>query len=71
MKTYLKSSTIFLLVFSFFEKTTNSCRVRRLSVRPSVRMSFVEMISFRGKSKSNEPIDLKLGLNVGRKTIHV
>ena len=26
----------FLVVFSFFEKTTYCCRARRLSVRPSV-----------------------------------
>ena len=27
---------VFLVVFSFFEKTTYCCRSRRLSVRPSV-----------------------------------
>ena len=29
----------FLVVFSFFEKTTYCCRARRLSVRPSVCLS--------------------------------
>ena len=29
----------FLVVFSFFEKTTYCCRARRLSVCPSVRLS--------------------------------
>ena len=29
-------TTLFLVVFSFFEKTTYCCRARRLSVRPSV-----------------------------------
>ena len=50
----------FLVVFSFFEKTTYCCRSRRLSVR----LSSVEIISFRGSSLSNRPIDLKIGLNV-------
>ena len=53
------------LVFSFFEKTTY-CRARRLSVRPSV-----EIISFRGNSLSNRPIDLKIGLNVREGVVHV
>ena len=51
---------VFLVVFSFFEKTTYCCRSRRLSVR----LSSVEIISFRGSSLSNRPIDLKIGLNV-------
>ena len=46
-------------IFSFFEKTTYCCRARRMSVRPSV-----EIISFRGNSLSNRPIELKIGLNV-------
>ena len=56
----------FLVVFSFFEKTTYCCRARRLSVRPSV-----EIISFRGNSLSNRPIDLKIGLNVRDGVVHV
>ena len=54
---------LFLVVFSFFEKTTYCCRARRLSVRPAVRPS-VEIISFRGISISNRPIDLKMSMNV-------
>ena len=69
----------FLVVFSFFEKTTYCCRARRLSVRPSVcpsvrlsvRLSSVEIISFRGNSLSNRPINLKIGLNVREGVVHV
>ena len=67
----------FLVVFSFFEKTTY-CRARRLSVRPSCRPSVrlsvctsVEIISFRGNSLSNWPIELKIGLNVREGVVHV
>ena len=56
----------FLVVFSFFEKTTYCCRTRRLSVRPSV-----EIISFRGNSLPNRPIELKIGLNVREGVVHV
>ena len=59
--------TSFLAVFSFFEKTTYCCRARRLSVR----LSSVEIISFRGISISNSPIDLKIGLNVRKGVVHV
>ena len=68
----------FLVVFSFFEKTTYCCRARRLSVRPSVCLSVrlsvcpsVEIISFRGNSLSIRPIDLKIGLNVHEGVVHV
>ena len=60
----------FLVVFSFFEKTTYCCRTRRLSVRLSVRPS-VEIISFRGNSLPNRPIELKIGLNVREGVVHV
>ena len=60
----------FLVVFSFFEKTTYCCRARRLSVRLSVRPS-VEIISFPGNSLSNRPIELKIGLNVREGVVHV
>ena len=60
----------FLVVFSFFEKTTYCCRARRLSVRLSVRPS-VEIISFRGNSLPNRPIELKIGLNVREGVVHV
>ena len=60
----------FLVVF-FFEKTTYYCRARRLSVRPSVRLSSVEIISFRGNSLSSKPIDLKIVLNVREGVVHV
>ena len=73
---------VFLVVFSFFEKTTYCCRARRLSVRPSVCLSVrlsvrpsvcpsVEIISFRGNSLSNRPIKLKIGLNVREGVVHV
>ena len=64
----------FLVVFSFFEKTTYCCRARRLSVRPSVCLSVrpsVEIIYFRGNSLSNRPIELKIGLNVREGVVHV
>ena len=68
----------FLVVFSFFEKTTYCCCTRRLSVRlsvrPSVRLSVrpsVETISFRGNSLPNWPIKLKIGLNVREGVVHV
>ena len=68
----------FLVVFSFFEKTTYCCRARRLSVRPSVCLSVcpsvcpsVEIISFRGNSLFNRPIELKIGLNVREGVVHV
>ena len=56
----------FLVVF-FFEKTTYCCRARRLSVR----LSSVEIFSFRGNSLSSKPIDLKIGLNVREGVVHV
>ena len=62
---------VFLVVFSFFEKTTYCCRARRLSVCPSVRLSSVEIISFRGNSLSNRPINLNIGLNVREGVVHV
>ena len=40
------------------------------SVRPSVCPS-VEIISFRGNSLSNRPIELKIGLNVRQGVVHV
>ena len=81
-----KFQCCFLVVFSFFEKTTYCCRTRRLSVRlsvrPSVRLSVrlsvrpsvrpsVEIISFRGNSLPNRPIELKIGLNVREGVVHV
>ena len=46
------------------------CPSVRLSVRLSVRPS-VEIISFRGNSLSNRPIELKIGLNVREGVVHV
>ena len=70
---------MFLVCFSFFEKTTYCCRTRRLSVRPSVRLSdrpsvllsSVEITSFHGNLISVKPIDLKIGLNIGYGVVHV
>ena len=42
------------------------CPSVRLSVRPSV-----EIISFRGNSLPNRPIELKIGLNVREGVVHV
>ena len=73
---YLTPPTSFLChfyYFLFFPKNylLLSCAT---SVRPSVRLSVrpsVEMISFRGNSLSNRPIDLKIGLNVREGVLHV
>ena len=61
-----------LILFS--KKTTYCCRTRRLSFRPSVRpfvRPSVEIISFRGNSLPNRPIELKIGLNVREGVVHV
>ena len=73
-KMFSKELSAFLItVFSsfFFEKTPYCCRARRLSVRPSVRLSSVEIFSFHGNSLSSKPIDLKIGLNVREGVVHV
>ena len=56
-------------IFFFFRKNylLLSCAT---SVRPSVCPS-VEIISFRGNSLSNRPIELKIGLNVREGVVHV
>ena len=64
---YFNVDHLFLVVFSFFEKTTYCCRARRLSVR----LSSVEIFSFCGNSLSSKPIDLKIGLNVREGVVHV
>ena len=46
------------------------CPSVRLSVCPSVRPS-VEIISFRGNSLPNRPIDFKIGHNVREGVVHV
>ena len=46
------------------------CPSVRLSVCPSVCPS-VEIISFRGNSLPNRPIELKIGLNVREGVVHV
>ena len=62
----------FLVVFSFSKKLPIVV-VRDVcpSVRPSVRLSSVEIISFRGISISDRPIDLKIGLDVCKGVVHV
>ena len=64
----LYSNTIFSSFF-FFRKNylLLSCAT---SVRPSVCPS-VEIISFRGNSLPNRPIELKIGLNVREGVVHV
>ena len=82
-KMQINKTYYFLIVFSFFEKTTYCCRTRRLSVCPSVRLSVclsvclsvrlssVEIIYFRGISISSMPIDLKISLNDREGAVHV
>ena len=63
----------FFSSFFFFRKhyLLLSCAT---SVRPSVRLSVrpsAEIISFRGNSLPNRPIELKIGLNVREGVVHV
>ena len=72
LENILKIRCIFSSFF-FFRKNylLLSCATSvRPSVVPSVRPS-VEIISFRGNSLSNRPIDLKIGLNVREGVVHV
>ena len=55
----------FLVVFFFFRKN-----YLLLSYATSVRPS-AEIISFRGNSLPNGPIELKIGLNVREGVVHV
>ena len=55
--------------FFFFRKKLPIVVVR--DVCPSVRLSSVEIISFRGNSLPNRPIELKIGLNVREGVVHV
>ena len=59
------SITTFLVVFFVTKKTTLCRHSRCLSVRPSVRPSSVEITLERDFDRSAEPIDLKIGLNIG------
>ena len=66
---------MFLVVFLFSKKlpivvVRDVCLSVCPSCRPSVRPS-VEIISFRGNSLSNRPIELKIGLNVRDGVVHV
>ena len=63
------SNNMFFSSFFFFRKNylLLSCAT---SVRPSVCPS-VEIISFRGNSLPNRPIELKIGLNVREGVVHV
>ena len=58
-----KNKNVFVSI-SFFEKAT-------YCGRSTGSLSFVEIIYFRSKSKSNRLIALKLGLNVGNRAMHV
>ena len=64
---WLTQSGAFLVVF--FSKKLPIVVVR--DVCPSVRLSSVEIFSFRGNSLSSKPIDLKIGLNVREGVVHV
>ena len=63
---------MYLVFFSFFQKKIPIVVVRDAcpSVRRAVHQS-VEIISFRGISISNRPIDLKMSMNVRRGVVHV
>ena len=61
---YVDNITVIFSSFFFFRKKLPIVVVR--DVRPSV-----EIISFRGNSLSNRPIDLKIGLNVREGVMHV
>ena len=70
------ASAIWFLVVFFSKKlpivvVRDVCLFVRLSVRPSVHLSSVEIISFCGNSLSNRPINLKIGLNVRVWVVHV
>ena len=71
----LRASPRVHLVSSFFlfSKKLPIVVVRDVcpSVRLSVRLSSVEIFSFRGNSLSSKPIDLKIGLNVREGVVHV
>ena len=75
----VSTRTILLYVFSSFFLFSKKlpivvvrdvCPSVRPSVCPSVRSS-VEIISFRGNSLPNWPIELKIGLNVREGVVHV
>ena len=59
-KNYITPPIFSVVFFFFFRKNY------LLSVRPSV-----EIISFRGISISNWPIDLKMNMNVRKGVVHV
>ena len=61
----------FLVVFSFFEKTTYCCRTRRLSVCLLVRLSSVDIISFQSNWIFNRPIAFKFILIVAYGVVHL
>ena len=59
-----------LVVSSFFRYGKKLPYVVARDVRPSVRPSSVEITLGRGSDRSAEPIDLKIGLNMGNEMIH-
>ena len=64
----------YLNCFSIFFRYGKNylCRQSRcLSVRPSVRPSSVEITLGRRSDRSAEPIDLKIGINMGNWVVHV
>ena len=69
LQNYCQILTLFLIVFFFFRKNYLLLSYAT-SVRPSVRLSSVEIISFHGISISKRPIDLKIGLDVRKGVVH-
>ena len=75
-KKLLASPRVHLVSSFFVTKKTTLCRHSRcLSVRPSVRLSVcpssVEISLERGCTITNRPIDLKFGLSIGDRVMHV
>ena len=77
---YMYKQISYIIVYYYFFSSFFFLRKKYLllscatSVRPSVRPSVcpsVEIISFRGISKSNRPIDLKMSMNVRKGVVHV
>ena len=72
----LLNATLVFSSFFFFSKKLPVVVVRDVyqsvcpPVRPSVR-PYMEIISFRGISISNKPIDLKMSMNVRKGVVHV
>ena len=80
---YIRVHDLVFSIFFRYGKSTLCRHSRCLSVRPSVRPSVcpsvrlsvrpfsVEITLGRGSDRSAEPIDLKIGINMGNWVVHV